>query len=70
MIFHIYANRIAQCALEEWSAKYLTLIEPGEVKVDLADFDLKLQENFISTSHFFFDLFLQKHLPDLFELLT
>jgi hypothetical protein len=31
----------------------LTLIEPGEVKVDLADFDLKLQENFISTSHFF-----------------
>ncbi len=32
----------------------LTLIEPGEVKVDLANFDLKLQENFISTSHFFF----------------
>ncbi len=48
----------------------LTLIEPGEVKVDLADFDLKLQENFKSTSHFFFDLFLQKRLPDLFELMT
>ncbi len=31
----------------------LTLIEPGEVKVDLANFDLILQENFISTSHFF-----------------
>jgi hypothetical protein len=31
----------------------LTLTEPGEVKVDLANFDLKLQENFISTSHFF-----------------
>jgi hypothetical protein len=29
--------------------KELTLIEPGEVKVDLANFDLKLQENFIST---------------------
>ncbi len=26
--------------------------------------------NFVSTSHFFFDLFLQKRLPDLFELLT
>jgi hypothetical protein len=27
----------------------LTLIGPGEVKVDLADFDLKLQENLLST---------------------
>ncbi len=27
----------------------LTLIEPGEVKVDLADFDLKLQEILLST---------------------
>ncbi len=48
----------------------LTLIELGEVKVDLADFDLKLQENFISNSYFFFYLFLQKRLPDLFELMT
>jgi hypothetical protein len=48
----------------------LTLIEPGEVKVDLANFDLKLQENFRSTSHFFLNLFLQKRLPDIFELLT
>jgi hypothetical protein len=31
----------------------ITLIERGEVKVDLADFDLKLQENFLSTSYFF-----------------
>jgi hypothetical protein len=23
MIFHTYANRIAQCALEEWNAKYI-----------------------------------------------
>jgi hypothetical protein len=48
----------------------LTLIGPGEVKVDLANFDLKLQENLLGTSYFFVDLFLQKHLPDLFELLT
>jgi hypothetical protein len=27
---------------------HLTLIGPGEVKVDLADFDLKLQENLLS----------------------
>ncbi len=27
----------------------LTLIGPGEVKVDLANFDLKLQENLLST---------------------
>ncbi len=52
----------------------LTLIGQGEVKVDLAefdlaDFDLKLQENLLSTLYFFY-LFLQKHLPDLFELLT
>jgi hypothetical protein len=31
----------------------LTLIGPGEVKVDLADFDLKLQENLLSTEYFF-----------------
>jgi hypothetical protein len=47
----------------------LTLIGPGEVKVDLADFDLKLQENLLSTLYFFY-LFLQKRLPDLFELMT
>ncbi len=27
---------------------FLTLIGPGEVKVDLADFDRKLQENLLS----------------------
>jgi hypothetical protein len=50
--------------------KFLALIGPGEVKVDLADFDLKLQENLLSTLYFVFDLFLQKRLPDLFKLLT
>jgi hypothetical protein len=48
----------------------LTLIGPGEVKVDLADFDLKLQENLLSNLIFFKYLFLQKRLPSLFELLT
>jgi hypothetical protein len=62
--------RLPKVVTPESDVSLLTLIEPGEVKVDLADFDLKLQENFISTSHFFFDLFLQKRLPDLFELLT
>jgi hypothetical protein len=47
----------------------LTLIEPGEVKVDLANFDLKLQENFISTSTFFL-LVPAETSSDLFELLT
>jgi hypothetical protein len=31
-----------------WGWRISTLIEPGEVKVDLADFDLKLQENLLS----------------------
>ncbi len=48
----------------------LTLIGPGKVKVDLADFDLKLQENLLTTLYMFLDLFLQKRLPDLFEVLT
>jgi hypothetical protein len=34
-------------------ATVLTLIGPGEVKVDLANFDLKLQENLLSTLYFF-----------------
>ncbi len=33
---------------------HLTLIGPGEVQVYLTDFDLKLQENFLSTSYVFF----------------
>jgi hypothetical protein len=32
----------------------LTLIGPGEVKVDLANFDLKLQENLLSTLYIIF----------------
>jgi hypothetical protein len=31
----------------------LTLIGPGEVKVDLANFDLKLQKNLLSNLFFF-----------------
>jgi hypothetical protein len=49
---------------------FLTLIGPGEVKVDLADFDLKLQENLLINLIFLKYLFLQKCLPILFELLT
>jgi hypothetical protein len=48
----------------------LTLIGPGEVKVDLADFDLKLRENLLSNLILKKNLFLQKRLPSLFELLT
>ncbi len=51
------------------SPSLLILIGPGEVKVDLANFDLKLQENLLNTLYFFY-LFLQKRLLDLFELLT
>jgi hypothetical protein len=46
------------------AALILTVIGMCEVKVDLADFDLKLQENLLST------LFILKNLPDLVELLT
>ncbi len=49
---------------------YLTLIGLGEVKVDLANFDLKLRENLLSNLIFFKYLFLQKRLLSLFELLT
>ncbi len=49
---------------------HLTLIGPGEVNVDLADFDLKLRENLLSNLIFKKYLFLQKRLPSLFELLT
>jgi hypothetical protein len=38
----------------------LTLIGPGDVKVDLADFGCKLQEILISS--FLNNLFLQKHI--------
>jgi hypothetical protein len=48
----------------------LTLIGPGEVKGDLAIFDLKLRENLLSNLIFFKYLFLQKRLQSLFELLT
>jgi hypothetical protein len=48
----------------------LTVIGPGEVKVDLADFDLKLQENLLKNLIFKKYLFLQKRLPSLFEILT
>ncbi len=49
---------------------FLTLIQPGKVKVDLANFDVKFQTKFLYIRFFLFDLFLQNCLPNLFELLT
>jgi hypothetical protein len=49
---------------------FFTPIGPGEVKVDFANFGLNLQENLLSTLFIFKYLFLQKRLPNLFELLT
>jgi hypothetical protein len=50
---------------------HLTLIGPGEVKVGLADFYLKLQENLFCTYFFIFtNLFLGKSLPNLILLQT
>jgi hypothetical protein len=37
--------------ISRWTV-LLTLIGPGEVKVDLADFDLKLHKNLLSTYFF------------------
>jgi hypothetical protein len=48
----------------------LTLIQPGEVKVDLANFHIKIQTKFLYAGFFLIDLFLQKSLANLFELLT
>ncbi len=48
----------------------LTLIHPGEVKVDLANFDVKFRAKFLYNVLFFLDVFLQKHLPNLYKLLT
>ncbi len=48
----------------------LTLIGPGEVKFDLANFDLKLQANLLSNLVLFKYIFLLKHLQNLFLLLT
>ncbi len=48
----------------------LTLIAPGEVKVDLASFDMKLQDNLSRTFYFFKYLFLQKHITNIFLLHT
>jgi hypothetical protein len=51
-------------------AKCLILIEPGYVKVDLANFDVKFQAKFVYVRFFKIDLFLQKRFANLFELLT
>jgi hypothetical protein len=48
----------------------LTLILPGEVKVDLANFDAKFRTKFLNIRFLKIDLFLQKRLPNLLELLT
>jgi hypothetical protein len=52
------------------SLQLLTLIGPGEVKVDLADFQLKFQENLLGTLYYFFLPIPAESLLDLFELLT
>ena len=39
--------------IQSLASSPLTLIGPGEVKVDLADFDLKFQENLLSNLFFF-----------------
>jgi hypothetical protein len=49
---------------------HLTLIQPGEVKIDLANFDVKFRTKFLYVRFFLFDLFLQKSLANLLELLT
>jgi hypothetical protein len=41
----IFQWQIPSSAYDFALASFLTLIELGKVKVDLADFDLKLQEN-------------------------
>jgi hypothetical protein len=50
--------------------KPLTLIVTGEVKVDLANFDFKFWTKFLYIGFLKNYLFLQKRLPNLFELLT
>ncbi len=50
--------------------KGLTLLQLGEVKVDLTNFDVKFRTKFLYVGFFKIDLFLQKRLADLFELLT
>ncbi len=49
--------------------KTVTLIGPSEVKVDLADFGLKLRENLLSNL-FTYKNFSCRNVPNLFELLT
>jgi hypothetical protein len=53
--------------VKEASCSALTLIVPGEVKVDLANFDVKLPTNILCTG-FKKYLFLQKNLPNLSDL--
>ncbi len=48
----------------------LTLIQPGEVIVDLANFDVKFRTKFSYVGFFKINLFLQKCLANLFEHLT
>ncbi len=43
-LFEVNLTIYARYSLRQWTMA-LTLIRPGEVKVDLADFDLKLREN-------------------------
>jgi hypothetical protein len=49
---------------------FLTPLGPGEVKVDLANFGLNLQKSLLSALLIFKYSFLQKRLPNRYELLT
>jgi hypothetical protein len=47
-LFEVNLTIYARYSLRQWTMA-LTLIRPGEVKVDLANFDLKLRETYLVT---------------------
>jgi hypothetical protein len=49
---------------------FLTPIQLGQVKVDPANSDVKFRTNFLNVRFLQIDLFRQKRLANLFELLT
>jgi hypothetical protein len=49
---------------------FLTPLQPGQVKVDPANFDVKFRTNFLYVRFLKIDLFLQKRLANLCDLLT
>jgi hypothetical protein len=66
-------NGVARCfalLCSQTSERNLTLLVSGVVKVDLANFVFKFRTKFLFIRFFKNYLFLQKHLLNLFELLT